>query len=330
MMLSRLLLVGVEGESLTAAERRAFAACPPGGVILFSRNCGDPQKTRALVAELQELSMSSCGRPLLVAIDQEGGRVRRLRRGFPDFPGAAELGRRGDLKLIERMAGELARALLELGVNCNLAPVLDLDRPGSLVLEERCFGSAPALVSSCGRAYIQGLQDGGVWACAKHFPGHGTVCGDSHELLPVSELGQTALEHHLEPFRAAVAAGIRVMMAGHLRFPGIDGRPVPFSPYFLRSLARSEIGFTGLLLSDDLDMAAVADRPLPEVMVAALHAGLDMALWGRNLRPVSDPLPVMEKFVVGLQKCALPEVELRRRLKRLDLLLNHFSSQKVN
>jgi beta-N-acetylhexosaminidase len=194
------------------------------------------------------------------------------------------------------------------------------------VLEDRCFGSDPAFVSSCGRAYIQGLQNGGVWACAKHFPGHGTVSGDSHKLLPVSGLGQAALESHLEPFRAAVAAGVRVMMAAHLHFPGIDGRPVPFSPYFLRSLARSEIGFTGLLLSDDLDMAAVTDRPLPEVMVAALNAGLDMALWGRNLRPVADPLPVMEKFVAGLQNCALSEAALRRRLKRLDLLLKHFTS----
>jgi AmpD protein len=323
--LSRLLIVGVDGAELSPAERTAFTRFPPGGVILFARNCADPEKTRALVADLQELSLAACGRPLLVTIDQEGGRVRRLKAGFPDFPGAEELGKRGDLAVIRETAAGMARALHSLGINCNLAPVADLQRQGSKVLSGRCFGADPEKVSAAVRAYIEGLQGEGVAACAKHFPGHGTVAGDSHKLLPVSELDADGLRKHLKPFGEAVAAGVELVMAAHLLFPAIDPQSVPFSRIFLVELARRQLGFSGLLLSDDLDMAAVSGRPLPEVMVAGLSAGLDLALWGRNLKPVADPAPTMAAFVEKLQNCALPAAEIAEKLARLERLAEKFS-----
>ena len=322
---SRLLLVGVEGERLTRAEKEAFTRYPPGGVILFARNCGDPERCRRLVAEIQGLSLKACGRPLLVAIDQEGGRVRRLKEGFPDFPGAEALGKRGDLDFIRQTAAGMARALHSLGINCNLAPVADLYREGSRVLAGRCFGRDPEKVAACVKAYVEGLQGEGVLACAKHFPGHGTVAGDSHEMLPVSRLSLAELEPHLVPFRAAVAAGAGLVMAAHLEFPEIAVETVPFSGFFLKEMARRQLGFSGLLLSDDLDMAAVSGRPLPEVMVAGLSAGLDLALWGRNLRPVADPAPVMAAFVEKLQNCSLTEAVIREKLGRLELLLEKIS-----
>ncbi len=293
---SQLLMVGVIGEELSAYEKAVFNRYPPGGVILFARNCVNPDKTRLLIDELQKISLAASGLPLVVAIDQEGGRVRRLQAGFPDFPGAAVLGAGNDLSKTRLSAADLARALLHIGINCNLAPVADLFKEGSQVLFGRCFGSEPDLVGRQVAAYIESLQENGVAACVKHFPGHGTVVDDSHTMLPVSPLPRSELKPHLEPFIRAVNAGVKLMMAAHIKFPQIDSHTVPFSALFLQEIVRLELGFSGVLLSDDLDMAAVADRPLAEVMVAGIEAGLDMALWGRNLKPVTDPASVCADF----------------------------------
>lgn len=322
---SQLLMVGVAGETLSRYERAAFARYPPGGVILFSRNCIDPDRTRSLVAELQKLSLAVSGLPLVVAIDQEGGRVRRLQAGFPDFPGAAELGAVNDLAKTRSVATDLALALLEIGINCNLAPVADLFKDGSQVLSGRCFGSDPEIVVSQVATYIEGLQRTGVAACVKHFPGHGTVVDDSHKMLPVSLLPRTELKPHLEPFAGAVNAGVKLMMAAHIRFPRIDSHTVPFSELFLQTIVRYELGFRGVLLSDDLDMAAVADRPLAEVMVAGLKAGLDMALWGRNLKPVDDPEPVCAEFCRQMRSNFPNSDYLRTKIERVRHLREGFS-----
>lgn len=313
-------MLGVLGERLSEFERCAFKRYPPGGVILFARNCLDPQKTRTLIVELQDISIAASGLPLIIAIDQEGGPVARLKAGFPDFPGAATLGAQGDPQKTRSTALALGRALLEIGINCNLAPVADLYQASSKVLEGRCFGGDPQLVSDHVKAYIEGLQRSGVLACVKHFPGHGTVAGDSHKVLPISACERSDLSPHLQPFTAAVKAGVRMMMAAHLSFPEIDSESVPFSSIFLDNIARFELGFSGLMISDDLDMAAVSGRPLPEVMLAALKAGLDMALWGRNLKPVADPEPVMAGFCQRVQNHVLSKELLQAKTKRIRLL----------
>ena len=317
---SQLLMVGVIGERLTEFERSAWQRYPPGGVILFARNCVDPQKTKVLVAELQEISIKTSGLPLIVAVDQEGGPVARFREGFPDFPGAATLGAENDLQKTRDTAKALGKALLEIGINCNLAPVADLFQASSRVLYKRCFGADPGLVADHVKAYIEGLQSSGVAACVKHFPGHGSVVEDSHKMLPVSSLKRNELESHLKPFAAAISAEVKIMMAAHLKFPAIDSRSVPFSPLFLNEIARLKMGFSGLILSDDLDMAAVAGKPLPEVMAEGLKADLDMALWGRNLKPVVDPEPVMAGFCHKIQDCGLTAELLQVKMERLKLL----------
>ncbi len=324
--ISQLLMVGVMGAELTEFERSAWRRYPPGGVILFARNCVDPQKTKALVAELQEISIQACGLPLIVAVDQEGGPVTRLKAGFPDFSGAATLGADNDLIKTRTTAQALAKALLEIGINCNLAPVADLFQASSQVLHDRCFGVDPELVSSHVKVYIEGLQSSGVAACVKHFPGHGTVVEDSHKMLPLSHLEKSELAPHLKPFAAAIGAGVKIMMAAHIKFPVIDSRSVPFSPFFLNEIARREMGFAGLMISDDLDMAAVAGRPLPEVMVEGLEAGLDMALWGRNLKPIADPEPVMANFCHSLPNCGLSKELLQAKMERIRFLRKGFTS----
>ena len=323
--LSQLLMVGVIGEELSVLEKAAFKRYPPGGVILFARNCVNPDKTRLLIAELQKISLAASGLPLLVAIDQEGGRVRRLRAGFPDFPGAEALGAENNLAETRLTAAGLARALLDIGVNCNLAPVADLYKEGSQVLSGRCFGSEAEMVAIQVAAYIEGLQEAGVAACVKHFPGHGTVVDDSHIMLPVSPLTRVELKPHLEPFARAVAAGVKLMMAAHIRFPRIDSHTVPFSSLFLQEIVRQELGFNGVLLSDDLDMAAVADRPLAEVMADALNAGLDMALWGRNLKSVADPVPVITDFCRQMRRCCFDSDCFQVKTARLRRLREEFS-----
>ena len=315
--ISQLLMVGVIGEELSEFERSAWRRYPPGGVILFARNCLDPQKTKVLISEIQDISIKSSGLPLIVAIDQEGGPVARLKAGFPDFPGAAILGAEADLQKTRTTAQGLAQALLEIGINCNLAPVADLFQASSRVLRDRCFGAEPKLVADQVKAYIEGLQSYGVAACVKHFPGHGTVVEDSHKMLPVSYLERSELVPHLAPFAAAIASDVKIMMAAHLKFPVIDSRSVPFSSLFLNEIARQEMGFSGLMISDDLDMAAVAGRPLVQVMVEGVNAGLDMALWGRNLKPVADPEPVMAEFCQSLQTCGLSEELLQAKMKRI-------------
>ena len=231
-----------------------------------------------------------------------------------------------DLAKTRTTAQALAKALLEIGINCNLAPVADLFQASSRVLRDRCFGADPKLVAGQIKAYIEGLQSSGVAACVKHFPGHGTVVEDSHKMLPVSHLERSKLAPHLIPFAAAIAAGVKIMMAAHLKFPAIDSRSVPFSPLFLNEIVRLEMGFSGLMLSDDLDMAAVAGRPLVQVMVEGVKAGLDMALWGRNLKPVADPKPVMADFCQNMQTCGLPNDLLQAKIERVQFLRENISS----
>ncbi|MEA3241055.1 MAG: beta-N-acetylhexosaminidase [Pseudomonadota bacterium] len=295
---AQLVMMGIEGVSLTRPEREVLANTPPGGIILFSRNCPSALSCADLVAEIQELNHNGTP-PLLVAIDQEYGPVCRLRQGIPYFPGATELGEKGELSVTEMTAENIGRCLADFGVNVNLAPVADLACPGSPVLADRCFASEPQEVTKQVCSYIVGLQRSGVAACAKHFPGHGSVTDDSHAMLPVSSMSlDELLSSHLQPFAAAIAAGVKIIMTAHIMFPRIDSSlPATLSSFFLNRLLRRQLGFTGVLLSDDLDMAAMeSGNELAVTMFQGLKAGLDMVLWGRNIKKGDDPRRVLSRL----------------------------------
>ncbi len=297
---AQLVMMGIEGTALTGPEREVLAETPPGGVILFSRNCPSAAACADLVAEIQGLNRAG-EPPLLVAIDQEFGPVCRLRQGVPDFPGAAALGKKGELSLTEATAFRIGRCLGDYGINCNLAPVADLSCPGSRVLADRCFAAEPEETAAQVRSYIVGLQRAGLAACAKHFPGHGSVTDDSHAVLPVSSLDLEKLRSsHLRPFAAAVDAGVKMIMTAHILFPEMDSRrPATLSPFFLDRLLRRQLGFKGVVLSDDLDMAAVeSGDDLAATMSQGLEAGLDMVLWGRNLKKGDDPRRVLARLQI--------------------------------
>ena len=249
-----------------------------GGITLFAYNVRDPEQLAALTAALRERQPE-----LLVSIDEEGGDVTRLEadRGS-SYPGNLALGVVDDVGLTEQVASAIGADLARVGVNLNLAPVADVNSdPRNPVIGVRSFGSDPGLVARHVAAFVRGLQRQGVAACAKHFPGHGDTSVDSHLELPVvhGDLGAA-----LEPFRAAIAAGTRAVMSGHLLVPGLDDVPATVSPPVLTGLLREELGFTGLVLTDALEMRAIsAGIGVEEAAVRALAAGADVVCLGHDL-----------------------------------------------
>jgi beta-N-acetylhexosaminidase len=244
-----------------------------GGVVLFARNVSDDLP--ALCASLSDV---------LIAIDEEGGDVTRLEASCgSSFPGNLALGAVDDVALTERVAAAIGALLAEVGVNVNLAPVADANtNPENPIVGVRAFGSEPELVARHTAAYVRGLQGTGVAACAKHFPGHGDTTGDSHLELP-TVAGDVAAA--LAPFRAAVAAGVRCVMPGHLLVPELDPEaPASLSHRIVTELLRGELGFDGCVITDALEMRAVsATVGVEESAVRALAAGADGLCLGHDV-----------------------------------------------
>ena len=249
------------------------------GVILFARNVVDAEQVAELVSALKR----AAGRPLLVSIDQEGGRVARLRspQGFTELPPMRAIGQTGDRELAFAAGALLGRELRAVGIDQDYAPVVDVDtNPRNPVIGDRSFSRDPEVVARLGTALAQGLQSAGVAACAKHFPGHGDTSQDSHQDLPhlPHDLGRLrAVE--LVPFRALAAAGVASAMTAHVVFDALDPhRPATMSGPVLR-LLREECRFDGCVISDDLEMKAVAEHfPLEEAAPGAVLAGVDALL----------------------------------------------------
>jgi beta-N-acetylhexosaminidase len=275
-MAGRVLAVGFDGTTLEPETRRALERLRPGVVILFGRNVVEREQLAALIAALHGLPSWP-----LVAIDHEGGRVSRLGPPFTAFPTAAEIGRAG--AAAARAVGEaIGRELASLGIDIDFAPVLDVgDAAGTSVIGDRAFGSEPGHVAELGVAFAAGLHAGGVLACGKHFPGHGGTASDSHETLPVITRSRAELDAiDLPPFRAAIAAGLPMLMTSHVLYPALDPeRLATASPRIAGGLLRGELGFRGVLWSDDLTMRAITRRRRPaDGAVEALAAGLDGVL----------------------------------------------------
>jgi beta-N-acetylhexosaminidase len=279
------LMVGFSGTSASLSTLERIHEGRVGGVILFERNIENAEQTLLLTHSLQRAAAQSPrGVPLLIAIDEEGGRVGRLSDDFTQFPPAAALGRIGDRDLVREAARVTGVELRCVGINMNMAPVLDLlTNPNCTVIGDRAYGKDPAFVGGMGAAAIAGLQAGGVAAVAKHFPGIGDMAPDPHETLPVSDLTlETLITREFTPFRQAVnpsppdgvSAGI---MTAHAVFSKIDPeRPASLSSKFSRDLLREELGHRGLAITDDLDMGAIVD-PV-EGALSGVLAGADIVL----------------------------------------------------
>ena len=282
----QLIMVGFDGTQANEAIETHIRQRFVGGVVLFSRNIQSPQQTAELTNELQRLAGETARQiPLFIGIDQEGGWVIRLREGATVLPGNMALGATDSTELAER-AGEItAVELAAVGVNLNFAPVMDVNNNlNNPVIGRRSFGESPELVSRLGTAYIRGAQHNGVLATAKHFPGHGDTTVDSHFDLPtVSHDLERIHALELQPFRAAIDADVAAIMTAHIIYPAFDpDRPATLSPTILTDLLRKELGFDGLLITDDMEMKAIDDRYRSgEAAVMAVEAGADivMVLW---------------------------------------------------
>jgi beta-N-acetylhexosaminidase len=271
-------MVGFAGLDVPPELRALARDFDLGGVILFGRNVEAPAQVADLVRGLRELGPE----PPWIAVDQEGGRVARLRTPFTEWPPMATLGRSGDVGLTARFARALAEELRLVGISLDFAPVLDVHtNPANPVIGDRALGDKAEVVAEHGCAIVAALQGAGIAACGKHFPGHGDTSTDSHHTLPVVEHPPDRLRAvEFVPFRAAIAAHVATIMTAHVLVPSLDDtRPASLSRRIVHDVLREELKFDGLIISDDLEMRGVADHhPLDQAAVLAVEAGCDVIL----------------------------------------------------
>ncbi len=291
-----------------------------GGVVLFARNLLDQEQTAQVVAALRGESPD-----VVVAVDEEGGAVTRLEaRTGSSWPGNRALGVVDDPVTTGRVARQIARLLAVAGITLNYAPVADVNsNPANPVIGVRSFGPDPELVARHTVAWIEGLQGAGVAACAKHFPGHGDTVTDSHLALPTVHASREVVEHRdLPPFRAAIAAGVQAVMCGHLLVPALDDQPATLSRAVMTGLLREELGFGGLVVTDAIEMRAVAAFHEPgEIAVRALVAGADAVCAGISSPDGSSVYALRDAIVAAVRGGRLPEERLAEAAARVRALV---------
>jgi beta-N-acetylhexosaminidase len=310
----QLLFVGFPGLEIPPELGARIREGRVGGVVLFRRNLGEPEQVRTLIRRLHELAPADA--PLTVAIDQEGGRVQRLRDPWTEWPPMRSLGA-GAVERTTAFAKALAVELLDVGVDLDFAPVVDVDsNPDNPVIGDRSFGRDPATVSRHAAAFIEAMEAAGVATCAKHFPGHGDTDLDSHLALPRLDLDRARLDRtELPPFHAAIAAKVASIMTAHVLFPKLDAkRPATLSPAVMAVL-RDELGYDGLVFSDDIEMKAVADHfSVEQRSLGALAAGVDVILACSQADLREEVLAKLERAPDGLVEQGLRRlVEFKQR-----------------
>lgn len=283
----RLFIGGMPGPELDTNTVSLIKDCHLGGIILFKRNIADPIQLARLCRNIQRVSFTNSGIPLFLAIDQEGGRVARLEEPFTQLPGNAAIGESPDPESSAlEFASATAREMSLVGLNMNMAPVLDVANPGmDAHLKGRSFSDDPLRVAALGRTVIDTMQQAGIMAVGKHFPGLGRSDRDPHLNLPIVHTTLEEMESvHLPPFAEAIGANVSALMSSHAVYPAFDpGVPATLSRKIMTELLRNEMGFGGLVISDDLEMGAIEKvRPLPEGAADAFAAGIDLLLICRD------------------------------------------------
>ena len=295
------LMVDIAGHELDAEDRELLRHPAVGGIILFTRNHGDNDQVSALIEDIHRLRDPH----LLVAVDQEGGRVQRFRDGLTRLPPLACLGRiydhdrRRALHLAEVTGWLMAAEMRALGVDISFAPVLDLDYGVSTVIGNRALHKRPDCVAALAQAYQRGMHNAGMAATGKHFPGHGAVVADSHLELPVDERPfEDIAQWDLVPFERMIHAGLAAVMMAHVIYSNVHPDAAGFSPFWIREVLRRRLEFQGVVFSDDLSMAAAASAGgYPERAEAAMEAGCDMVLVCNRREAAAAVADVLQGYI---------------------------------
>jgi len=301
----QLFLVYFDGTSLSPDLERMITEYHVGGIIIFPHNLNTLRDLALLISDAQQAAAGNEPHiPLFVAADQEGWPIWRLPNGATVFPSNMALGATDSVEDARLMAQVMAEEMIALGINMNLAPVMDVNsNPANPIIGTRSFGSSPDLVSRLGTAMIETYQSHGIVATAKHFPGHGDTSADSHLELPTVEHNLERLEAvELPPFQAAISAGVDCIMTAHVHVPALDGepdRPATLSSPVLQGLLRKQMGFQGLIATDSLGMLGITSRyDLPTATVLAFEAGADLLLFGHDPgHPPSEQRAAYEKLL---------------------------------
>ena len=307
------LMTGIPGAHLDSETRATLEEIRPSGVILFRRNIENLDQLRELTAELHSLP----SRPL-ISIDHEGGRVVRVGEPFTNFPVARYVTDEGmALELGRAMGRELAAA----GIDIDFAPVLDVDsNADNPIIGERAFSHSAQEVATLALAFARGMHSTGIVPCGKHFPGHGDTDRDSHLELPLVHKSRQELDRvELAPFRAAIAAKIPMLMTAHVVYTALDAdRPATISPRIVRQLLREELKFGGVIVSDDLEMRAVADHnSVPDAAVASLGAGCD---WALVCNDFANSIATSRRIGEAIAAGKLNKQELQKSHERIEAL----------
>lgn len=322
----RLAVVGFSGESVPGDLRRLASEFDLAGVVYFARNVVEPRQLAELSREVADLAIAW---PLWISVDQEGGRVARLKRPFTEWPAMQTLGRSGDDELAGRFARALAAELRAVGINLDYAPVLDVrTNAKNQVIGDRALADRAEDVARLGRTIVRTLQAAGVAACGKHFPGHGDTTGDSHEELPLIEHGPDRLAAvELVPFRAAIAESVATMMVAHVLVPSLDSdRPASLSPNVVTRLLKEDLGFPGVVFTDDMGMKAVtASQSLESAVVDAISAGCDAVLLCNS--SVDEQVRCLEAVIRAAESGVLTETRLDDAIGRQRAVKERFLSR---
>ncbi len=310
------VMLDIEGLTLAPHEHDKLQHPNTGAVILFARNYQDPQQ----VTELIDSIRASRPGPLLIAVDQEGGRVQRFQNGFTRFPPAASYAIAPELA--EPAGWLMAAELLAVGVDFSFAPVLDIDCGVSQIIGDRAFATEAALATQLSSSFRRGMNRAGMAATGKHFPGHGAIALDSHLTLPIDNRDLDSLRSKdLIPFIQLINEGLEAVMPAHVLYANIDPNPAGFSPFWIQSILREELKFNGVVFSDDLSMEGAATAgDFPERARRAQQAGCDMLLVCNNplaAEQVLESLPVTND---PIRTQRLMRMQGQRKLDRTQLL----------
>ncbi len=282
-MIGQMIMVGLSGPDLSLEEKRLFQDYSFGGVILFNHNLQEPKQIVSLCRSLWEAGQDL---PPFIAVDHEGGRVHRLPPPFTHFSPMAALGRNGNPSLAYNVGLAMGRELSAIGINVNLAPVLDVhSNPNNPVIKDRSLSSDPDAVIALGWPIIQGLRDGGIIPCGKHFPGHGDTEEDSHFELPVVRKDKASLRAvELPPFIYACRNHIESLMTAHVLYPSLDPKyPATLSRPIVTDLLRRDLGYEGVVFGDDMEMKAISKNySLEETVALSINAGVDVLMFSHQ------------------------------------------------